>query len=219
MKEIQNMRKTVFRSICTLLAIVMLSGCFCSCTKLPDIELYRDVFTKLIESSAEVNDIFFGAGLPVDENIPDGYEKVSGYKYVSDGAKYHSIFEIKKLAANVYSTNYLNYIYNVIFNGYADNTAGVLTARFIETRGLLMQTEKAEPLNGTRRFDYSTMKAVRPCSDKLINIEITTWIEGGKPYDFDENYEINEILSGKKHTYTLTFVLEDGAWRLDTPTY
>jgi hypothetical protein len=55
------------------------------------------------------------------------------------------------------------------------------------------------------------MKIVSPSKAELINVEITA---NGRYIDY-ENFEVKT----GAHTVTLTFVFENGKWKLDTPTY
>ena len=70
--------------VAVLLAAAMLMA---SCgSQAPDIESVRADFTALIDASREINDIFFGAGLPVYERSALGgtmsYDEASGTYYI-----------------------------------------------------------------------------------------------------------------------------------------
>lgn len=188
----------------------------------PNIEDIRERVEYLIEGAFEINEIFFGNGLPIDEGGAAVYGKVDGYDYVSNEAKYRTVIQIKEAAEKIYSADYLEYIYDTVFQGYADPTVGIITARFIEENGELLQSSDNEPLyNGIRKYDYSTMKIVRPSNANVVNINITAWIEGGElpetSVDFSDEY--NDMISGQRHTVRLTLVKQNGEWYLDTPTY
>ncbi len=215
-------KKSKIALILILCASLLLS--FTSCgSPPPDISEVSQCFEELIESSYEINEIFFGAGLPTNEDVEDVPDDFIGYVYVSDDAKYKSIDEIKQAASLVYSSDYLQYIYQSVFTGYVDQDTGiVLTARYHEDSGRLLQADDTKPLYfGTTKYDYSTMKIVRPSSSSYVIVEMTAWVEGIEDIETSDDFsdEYNDILSGKKHTVRLSFAKQDGKWLLDTPTY
>lgn len=205
----------------TVCLSVILSLVACN-SSAPDIEEIRDRVEYLIEGAFEINEIFFGEGLPIFEGGDEIYGEVEGYDYISDDAKYRTVNQIKEAAEKIYSSDYLETVYETAFQGYADPTVGIITARFIEENGELLQSSDTETLyNGVCKYDYSTMKIVRPSNSKVVNIDITAWIEGGKLPDAsdDLNDEYSAMISGQKYTARLTLVNQNGKWYLDTPTY
>ena len=62
-----KMKRIVALSICLL----MLIPCFTSCSKPPEYSEIEDRFRELVEASGEINEIFFGEGLPTYERITD----------------------------------------------------------------------------------------------------------------------------------------------------
>ncbi len=203
------------KNLSIFLAILMLfasSLAFFSCASepAPPLEEVKEEFTALIEASAEINEFFFGAGLPVydreDEantelyqNLATQYDK---YEYVSTESKYITIEDMKRAAEKVYTTEYLSSVYMMAFDGYADEIAGVTVARYYESEGWLFQSISYEPLiEGTRTFDFDSMKIVKPSRGDYVNIEIESELDG-------------EAL-----TVTLAFSKSSDGWRLDTPTY
>lgn len=220
---IKRFKASVLKEILLIVVCLSLVFSLVSCANsAPDIEEIRERVEYLIEGAFEINEIFFGNGLPIDEGGAAIYGEVDGYNYVSDEAKYRTVIQIKEAAEKIYSDDYLEYIYDTIFQGYADPTVGIITARFIEENGELLQSSDNEPLyNGIRKYDYSTMKIVRPSNANIVNIEITAWIEGGElpetSVDFSDEY--NAMVSGQRHTVRLTLVKQSGEWYLDTPTY
>jgi hypothetical protein len=134
-------------------------------------------------------------------------EDMAGYNVVRTDAKYVSVDEIKSAAEKVYSTDYLEGVYQAAFTGLSSgsvSSGGVIGARFIEQGYLLRQSASAKAyITAKRIYDYSTMKIVRPSNDEIVNITIDSHLEGSE-----------EILKVR-----LTLVLQDGQWYLDTPTY
>ena len=218
--------KKPIRITTAILIAIMCIALLPSCSKAPPLEGeggIKDELVALIENSFEINELFFGDGFEtMSEEEASAYESVDGYEYVSYNAEYHSVEEMKIAAEKVYSEEYLKAIYQTLFTGYADPTAGILPARFIEEKGMLMQEKGIEALyEGTRKFDYSTMKIARPSRRDLVNIQIETWIEGATLRETSEDYndQLNAIISGKRYKFRLTFVNTADGWRLDSPTY
>ncbi len=135
------------------------------------------------------------------------------YDYVTTDAKYHSIFEIKTAAEQVYSSDFLESIYDTMFVGMvgADgNVNGGFAARYMEYtddvgRTSLMKSNVYEPLiKETRQYHFETAKLVRPSSAEFVTVAVDSYLPS-KP---------SEILN-----VTVTMVFENGAWMLDCPTY
>ena len=206
--------------ILALVLVLLLPVSLASCaSKAPALEEVRDRFEAIIEASYEINDIFFGEGLPThdrdgdfakENNIYYGFFGYDAYEFVTEDSPYFYIDDIKYAAARVYSADYLEEISTMAFIGYADeNTGAVSTARYLEAEGILWRYSFGEedPFNilpGKRRYLMDTMEMVRPSNGRSVNIKIDSYLLGKE----------DEILS-----VTLRFVLEDGEWYLDTPTY
>lgn len=137
-----------------------------------------------------------------------------GYSYVRFDAKYKSVEEIKSAAEAVYSKQYLEGIYQALFDGAAVGSSqgsGMLRARYYsyddgEGQVWLMEADDYESrISGKRIYDFSTAKVVKPGSREFANIEIESYLEG-KPEE--------------RTTVRLSLIKqEDGNWYLDSPTY
>jgi hypothetical protein len=161
------------------------------------------------------------------------YEYVYGedsdehYDYVRMDCKYQDIEAIQELAESVYTQGYLkgeNWkegdlgyggVYAAMFDGFTIGTE-ISYARYRNDDSIdgfyLLKSNEFEPyFTEHKTYDYSTMKIVRPSKAELVNVEITA---NGRYIDY-ENFEVKT----GAHTVTLTFVFENGEWRLDTPTY
>jgi hypothetical protein len=161
------------------------------------------------------------------------YEYVYGedsdehYDYVRMDCKYQDIEAIQALAESVYTQGYLkgeNWkegdlgyggVYAAMFDGFTIGTE-ISYARYRNDDSIdgfyLLKSNEFEPyFTEHKTYDYSTMKIVRPSKAELVNVEITA---NGRYIDY-ENFEVKT----GAHTVTLTFVFENGEWRLDTPTY
>ena len=199
-----------------LLMILPLSAC-----GTPSLDEVKGRFTELIEASYEINDIFFGAGLEtyarggefaeahrIYDDLSDGYDS---YEMVADATSYADVDAIKAAAEKVYSADYLKGIYTMAFDGYADtNTGNVTTARYLMDGYFLLRyaagsEDNFDILKGKqRRYNFDTMSITRPSRASYVNVSIDSYLVG------DEDNILN---------VTLRFVLTDGEWYLDSPTY
>ena len=179
----------------------MLLPTLTSCSQPPKVEDVRDEIAALIEASHEINDIFYGEGLPVDTTLSSGYEK---FHVVSASSPYRSLSEIRTAAEKVYSAEYMSAIYEMMFSGHYDSVSGsIQQARYWETNGnLLKLIDSTVYLTGEpRSYDYSTMKIVKPSRADYIKFEIMS----------EKN--------GEQLLVRLSAVLTENGWRLDSPTY
>ena len=137
----------------------------------------------------------------------------SDYDYVRTDTGYLSIGNIKEAASKVYSAEYLESIYQMMFDGAAGITENseILTAKYIEYTDpdtgevRLMKSNTFEPLIKEKRlYDFSTAKIVRPKNGKYVTVEIESYLES-TPDD--------------RLTVKLGLKLQDGEWMLDSATY
>ena len=199
-----------------LLILLPLSSCGA-----PSLDEVKESFTELIEASYEINEIFFGTGLEtharggefaeahrIYDELSNGYE---AYEIVADTTNYVDLDAIKAAAEKVYSADYLKGIYTMAFDGYADtNTGNVTTARYLMDGYFLLRyaagsEDSFDILKGKqRRYDFDSMSITRPSRASYVNVSIDSYLIG------DEDNILN---------VTLRFVLTDGEWYLDSPTY
>ncbi len=206
-------KKLICRIFASVICVILLCSALCltSCSKKPKIDDVYDRFVQLIEESRELNVIFFGAGVPVYEkdslladrrDVYFAYTK-SNFDIVMENSKYDSIEAIKKKAESVYSTNYLNAIYETAFDGVLYDGGSFLRFysegdKFYQNSGInIYELED-------RIYDYSTMKIVRPSNSERVNVEIESYIASNP----DARTKI-----------TIAFQNENGIWYLDGPTY
>ena len=151
---------------------------------------------------------------PVQEFVYDDNSPVY-YDYVRVDEKYQTVEEIKALAKTVYSEDYLESIYTIMFDGLLLDSE-IIYARYMADESgdttLLLESNVFEPYFDTQtEYDYTSMKIVQPSSAASVNIKITAV---GVHIDYDAVEKVNG-----SYTRTLRFVREAGEWRLDTPTY
>ena len=177
----------------------------------PQIDNVRENFIYLIEESRELNHIFFGAGLPVysredaltEQKMVYFIDELPGFDRINENSEYLSVEEIKADAEKIYSKDYLLALYESAFDGILVGDRGSYI-RFYEGDDWLYQNTNATDFNLSEKiFDYSTMEIAEPSTSEYVNVRI-------------ECYSISD---GARREYILSFVLQDGGWRLDSPTY
>ena len=170
----------------------------------------------LIERSAEVNELFFGEGLPyvdpdgltADEIIAaEGNDIISRttYRPVAEDAKYRTQSEIMDLTRSVYSEKYADSLYSLGFEGVSSEEGAVAVyARYIYTleNGLTINMYSvANARKLTRTFDTTTLAIDRLGRDyAVVSLEA---------YDDGESAGRVQLRVNK----------ESSGWRLDWPTY
>ena len=199
-----------------LLIGLLLSMVSCA-NRPPKLEEIYDRVVELIESSYELNRIFFGEGLPYcDRNLPvyeglyNNYTTIgytSDYNIVSQNAKYQSVEELKLAAEKVYSKSLLDSsVYPAMFDGLLQQNVATgstyLQARYIEdNQHFYVLIEDPSAYHATPLiYDYSSMEIIRPSNASQVQISITAWEEGSPQSPFQMR---------------LSLVKEDGVWLLD----
>ncbi|MBO5279654.1 MAG: hypothetical protein J6B55_00385 [Clostridia bacterium] len=206
-------KKITKKAICLLLmSAVLLTVCSCS-TKPPAIEEVKETYSALIEASYEINGIIFGDEVETydrqDEevikngiyyDVPDGFYN---YEFLTENNKYQTEDEIREATLKVYSEDYISSVLDSCFNGFMDESGetAVQPKYLGHTGKLMLNTEYEVYVTGDRRYDLDTMEIVKPSNGKIVNVSL-------------------DAIDGEERTKArLTFVLQDGEWRLDSPTY
>ncbi len=208
MKKFFIVKKVIFG----MLAVVLLTALLPSCSSsAPELDEVKEEFVSLIEASGEINTILFGEGLPVYQR--DGSEEeaqiysgissaLDAYEYIREDSKFLTVDQIKEASDLVYTAEYLEPVYQMMFDGFADEATGVSSAKFLEWDGWLYQNTEFEAyITETRIYNYDSMKIVKPSSSDYVNVEIES------------------SLGGESSVITLAFSKTADGWRLDTPTY
>lgn len=192
-------------TITLLIAILIFSLISCSGGPADEVLLAR--FSELIPAATEINDIFFGEGLPTysREEYSEAYEMTAGadpdYDFITTEAKYQSVAEIKEAAEAVYTNGYLASIYTLIFEGFYDEGIGHIAALYIEDGNGFAKHNKTEPqISESRAYDLASAKVLMK-NDKYATIEVDT------------------TLADKSESVRIRMMNQDGTWLLDDPTY
>ena len=194
-------------------AVICLS--LCSCSRLSDEDAVNTAAV-LLEKSCEVNEIFYGKGIEVDEKSQeyalealneDVDVKVASYADVHADYPYQTVDELKDLALAVYSSAYCESMFDIAFTGHKDSNTGAIVeyARFIESEyGILTQRVDIEDeiLYKGRTFNTDSIEILKKTASYVL-FTVDSEIDGAP----SDNLKIKMI----KDT--------DEAWKLDTPTY
>ncbi len=192
-------------------ALFLLASCGSGMSKDEMTETYRT----LVEASYEVNEIYYGGGLPFRQNeavmaqlagVAEGTQgfKVS-YMPVDEAARYQSEKEIRAAAAAVYSPSMCEHLYILGFEGLRDADSDTLVsfARYIEQDGVLTVridlAEEALPMG--RTYDFDSMLVIADEKDR-VRAEFQSYMNGA-PSD----------------KVKITLIRTEDGWRLDSPTY
>ncbi len=173
----------------------------------------------LITESAELNEIFYGEGIPY---IKDDVNAMGVYcpadpEYL-DRAGFHTVAEMKEKTLTVFSTAYAEIIFSSSIEGFAAE-GGYIYARYAsnqtenlrdENETVMVNSEHTGTAIGVSTYDFSSMRITETKKDyATVTLSVTTVFsaeeEGGEPYTLTEDMNIR-------------FVYENG-WRIDSRTY
>ncbi len=175
----------------------------------------RAALEMLIPASAELNEIYFGRGLPTAADEEGYIDPDDGlvYEQVLPSCKYQTEAELREATLAVFTEKYaaalfergfsgmtVKYEDGVLFNGGLSST---VYAMYIETDGVLTKRTNAidEALPLGREYQLDAAVIVREKNDYVI-VEVPTTVDGAA-----------------SDTVTLKLVRESDGWRLDSPTY
>ena len=207
------MKKKIFLGVVAVLILLcVVCLLFLRPTKMPELDSELEArFIYLIEESKELNEIFFGAGLPVyyrDNELSDRLgvyfnDEIVGYNRVIEGTSYLTVESIKEKAEEVYSSEYLSALYETAFDGVITGNNSAYLRFYDDGRWFYQNIFATDFELSERIYDYSTMEIVKPSSNDYINIKI-------------ESYTLE---NSERITVNLSFTYENGNWYLDSPTY
>ena len=150
----------------------------------------------------------------------------TGYHYVRLDERCTSINDITTLAYKVYSEDYLRDIFAITIGTSGDLAASEdISTKYSEIslvgygdetdmkKALIRASSELVPpiVTEERIYDYESMKMMKNSRRTIVNIEI-------RSYGTCVNIEDGTVTKGWS-TVSLSFVLQNGEWRLDTPTY
>ncbi len=175
---------------------------------------------ELLPLSFELNEIYFGEGLPISDNREDVerfYASFSSdvsavnYHPVAEDCEYQTEADIKAATEKVYSPQYCEYLYELAFTGISavfndgtedQFTTNVAYARYIETDGVLTVRLDLpyEAMDLGRTYDMNAVEILSMKQDHAI-------------------VKIPSEMNGETLNIELKLILTNDGFRLDTPTY
>lgn len=204
-----------------IILCIVLSFSFVSCGGVKySKEEIKAVLDELLPLSFELNEIYFGEGLPISDNREDVERFYStfesditsiNYHPVSSSCKYQSEADIKSATEKVFTKEYSEFLYQRAFNGvsavFDEGTEKQITttasyARYIESSGVLMVRLNIiyEAMELGREYNTDELEIVRAKNNYVV-VKIPTEFNG-------EKLDVN-----------LTLVNTENGFRIDTPTY
>lgn len=182
--------------------VFTLSLCACNNSGVPEEELAKTA-GQLIEASYEINEIFYGDGLEVDEGTSvieyEDAAATGNYCRVTDDCPYRSIDEIKAAAEKVFTEEYLSDIYESAFEGndilrprYGTDSQGYLTRDI--TLGSPKQTGE------WTEWDISSIKIKKANGSAAV-------------------FSVTGTYRGQKDDEVMQMIKTTDGWRLDSSTY
>jgi len=193
-----------------LMIFALAASLLASCGKKLTEEEAKEIVGPLIEKSYEINEIYFGNGIPHEEPPEDTEDNtvydIKPVNYLAAKSdKYHAIYELKEAALEVYTESYLESVFEITFEGIQDPDGNVYQyAKYITTVtddfAVREDIEKDNILSG-RTYDVSTLKIVDQSRDYVY-------------------FTVQSYIDGEDAGVIQLSIKDEGAgWRLDSPTY
>ncbi len=204
-----------YRLLCifvAVLAAVLLVSC--SSSSFTDEEICSAA-EALIADSVAINQIYFGEGLPFVDADSDAARQFAAevktdatllsYLPVAADAGFSSIDSIKEATEKVYSKAYCAYLFEMAFTGISIEEGTAAYARYMETENGILAVHRE--LSAIDIRTYSTAKTGQQV--EVIQKKGNTAVVKAQSYLHGEEDVAVEI----------QLIYENGAWRLDSPTY
>ena len=214
------MKTNKARITCLALAVLLLSLTACSRPKHTPAEL-RPVLEELLPKSAEINEIYFGEGLPTTRDVDvvrafyetfDTDIQSISYTPVDPACGYETIDDIKAATLAVFTPDYAEFLFDRAFNGISDlfdegleteHRTTAVYAMYLEENGYLTKrvnlADDAIPLG--RTYDLDSLTVIRE-NETGVEVKLASFLDG------QPSVEVKMWL-----------VETSDGWRLDSPTY
>lgn len=161
LRKLKN--KIILFVLCVTVSLVL-----CSCGGSMTDESVRVELERLLPVSYELNEIFWGKGLPIED-----IESNNRYLPVEEDCGYGSIKEITDKAAEVFSESYLDEIKNAIFTDSDD-----IDPRYLEINGVLKADKNNKGFNIQGNVKTETAK-IKKQNGGMVVVE-AEYEDGGK---------------------------------------
>lgn len=176
----------------------------------------------LIPKADEVNEIIWGAGLPVSPDAEGILQTQEGaqYRNVADDAKYRTIAEIKAKIGEVYSEDFIKKTINpVAFDGNTDKDEPEVASSTIYPRYKEVKNQNGEVklnIDITHKV-YESKTEFKPETAVFAGNELK---KVGLFWQIDKiNCKMKATVDGVEREITLAIVDDGNGYRLDEPTY
>lgn len=201
------------------LAVILLTLVSCG-SKYSETEI-KAALDELLPKSYEMNEIYFGKGLPISEDKDVLEDFYAGFESDIDMINYHPVAadcpyqnetELRDATLQVYTEEYAEYLFQRAFSGISaqvqnaeglTETYSAIYAMYIEENGVLtvrLDLEK-DALALNRELKTEKMRILSERGN-VVTVVIPTYVEG-EP-DVDAHIRLVKTPDG---------------WRLDSPTY
>ena len=200
-----KIKKIIALVFAVLLVIFTFSSCGCG-KKVSEGEA-KNLIKTLVDASYDINVAIY-EGLPYYERAD---AQGSLFAPVADEAKYTSIADMKLAIRKVFSEDYSSALEALAFDGYDGASFGYHTQpRYIDKEGeLFVLREFYETDFDSEKYgEYEGVKVKKYDTTNIEIVKISKRFIEGKIKSEDKSTEI-----------TVTLILENKQWRLDSPTY
>ena len=213
--------KGMRRAFCVLLAAAF-SVLTLSCSKPKHTaEEMREILGELLPRSAELNEIYFGDGLPTnrdEDTVRAFYESFDtdiaaiSYEPVDPSCGYETVDDIKAATLEVFTEEYAQFLFDRAFTGISalfdegtetEHRTTAVYAMYLEQDGFLTKRvnlkDDAIPLG--RTYDLDSLEVLRE-NETGVQVRLKSFFDGVPSVDVE-----------------LWLTETESGWRLDSPTY
>lgn len=203
-------------------AVLLLSVCGgCSAKPKHSAEEMREILSTLLPKSAELNEIYFGEGLPTnrdEDTVRAFYESFDtdiaalSYEPVDPECGYETVDDIKAATLEVFTEEYASFLFDRAFTGISalfdegtdtEHRATAVYAIYLEQDGFLTKRvnlkDDAIPLG--RTYDLDSLQVLRE-NETGVQVKLKSFFNGEPSVDVE-----------------LWLTETENGWRLDSPTY
>ena len=205
------------KKIFLLLLIIAVSvGALASCgEKKYNEDEVKAAAKTLIESSATLNEIYWGDGIPHndDKSTSDGVYYEAEFVY-HHHMGFDNISELQAMTEKTFSKSYSQSIYSTILQSIQDGDKAIILSRYYQKysakdgktpESIMVNSEWKKIFLDDVTYDYESIKVIGSEEETVyVTLNATVQRVGYAP-------QVREI--------RVSLVEEDGGWRIDSPTF
>ncbi|MBE6598132.1 MAG: hypothetical protein E7638_01680 [Ruminococcaceae bacterium] len=205
---------------CAILAF-LLCPLFASCDKAEYTdEDVKNAIYELLPLSFELNDIYFGEGLPISDDRADVERFYASFASDIEAVNYHPVAEdciyqsesdIKEATERVFSEQYCSYLYELAFTGISAVFNEGTEEQITSTAAYARYMQSGDVLTVRLDLPYEAMELGR-----VYDFESMEVVEKTKSYAI---VNISSEMNGINADVELKLLVTENGFRLDTPTY